>query len=284
MSENNIIRLKDGRRLGYAEYGDPKGKPLFFFHGFPTSRFHAKRLDQAAKKLKIRVIAPDRPGFGLSDFKGHRTLLDFPRDVLELADYLKIKKFAVVGVSGGGPYAAACAFKISDRLTKVGIVVGLAPTYVPGICQGMYWMAKFGWENYQKFPILIWLAGFLGWIQTQILHLDLSYFTFFAPADKKLLNKDSRKLAFKGKQEAFRHGFKGAMLDLQLYTSDWGFDLRKIKVPVYLFYGSIDKNVSLKMGQYYASQIPNSHLTVYPNEGHLCQVTHAEEILNTLVN
>src|SRR5690242_4253772 len=99
MSENNQIRLKDGRKLGYAEYGDPKGKPLFFFHGFPTSRFHAKRTDQAAKELGIRVIAPDRPGFGLSDFQIGRTLLDFPDDVLELANYLGIKKFVVEGVS-----------------------------------------------------------------------------------------------------------------------------------------------------------------------------------------
>lgn len=97
--ENNIFRLRDGRVLGYAEYGNPNGKPVFFFHGWPGSRFSGKETDEAGKKLGIRIISTDRPGIGLSIYKIDRKLLDWPDDVIELADYLKIKKFSLMSVS-----------------------------------------------------------------------------------------------------------------------------------------------------------------------------------------
>lgn len=130
MKTTNFITLSDGRRLYYAEHGDSKGKPLFFFHGWPGSRLRSSFYDSIAKKLHIRIISPDRPGYGLSDYQENRTLLDYPDDIVELADALRIKKFAVVGVSGGGPYTAVCAYKIPERITKAGIVVGAAPMYM----------------------------------------------------------------------------------------------------------------------------------------------------------
>ena len=78
-----IITLKDGRKFSYIEYGDPKGKPLFFFHGWPGSRFAGKEADEAGKKLGVRIISTDRPGIGLSDFKKNRKLLDWPDDIVE---------------------------------------------------------------------------------------------------------------------------------------------------------------------------------------------------------
>src|SRR3989344_8459465 len=105
-SENCTFKLRDGRILGYAEYGDPEGKPVFFFHGWPGARFSGKETDEAGKKSGVRIISTDRPGIGLSTYKKDRKLLDWPDDVAQLADYLKIKKFSLMGVSGGGPYAA----------------------------------------------------------------------------------------------------------------------------------------------------------------------------------
>ena len=117
ISENidQTLKLKDGRTLGYIDLGNKDGKPLFHFHGFPGSRLEATILADRAIVKNIRVICIDRPGMGLSDFKENRTLLDWPDDVVELADALEIDKFAVEGISGGGPYAAACAYKIPDR-------------------------------------------------------------------------------------------------------------------------------------------------------------------------
>lgn len=80
--ENKTFKLHDGRVLGWAEYGDPKGKPVFFFHGWPGSRFSGKETDTAAKKIGVKTISTDRPGIGLSNYKKDRKLLDWPRDVL----------------------------------------------------------------------------------------------------------------------------------------------------------------------------------------------------------
>jgi pimeloyl-ACP methyl ester carboxylesterase len=101
---DRTIRLLDGRRLGYAEWGDPGGRPLFFFHGWPGSRIEGYLGDEAARARGVRLIAIDRPGMGLSDFQQHRTLVDWPDDVVQVAAALGLNRFAVLGISGGGPY------------------------------------------------------------------------------------------------------------------------------------------------------------------------------------
>ena len=113
---NQTIKLRDGRTLGYAEYGDRNGVPVVFFHGTPGSRLMAVPAWNDTS-LGIRLIAPDRPGLGLSTYLPHRTLLNWPGDVAELADALKLEKFIVAGVSGGGPHSLACAYALPDRVS-----------------------------------------------------------------------------------------------------------------------------------------------------------------------
>jgi len=112
VGNDKVIQLRDGRTLGYAEYGSSEGKPLFYFHGHPGSRFEARFLAEQAAQVGVRLIGIDRPGMGLSSFKARRRLLDWPDDVVELADSLHLDRFAVVGFSGGGPYTLACAYKV----------------------------------------------------------------------------------------------------------------------------------------------------------------------------
>ena len=286
---SQTITLLDGRTLGFAEYGDPKGKPIFFFHGWPSSRLQPKIVHEAAKKTHVRLISLDRPGYGLSTYKKDRTILDWVGDVTELANYLKIKKFAVDGVSGGGPYAAAVAYKIPQRLTNVAIVVGLGPTWVPGILEGMSLNAKLGWGNYAKYPWLRFLAGLYYYITAKYLPLVFlgGVFLTRSKADKETAYQwmiQSRKNFLVNNKEIFRQGLFGPMLDLYLYTKDWKFNLKDIRAKVYLFYGDADRNVSLAMGKYYHKHIPKSTLTIYANEGHLSAITHVEEIFKTLVS
>ena len=275
--------LKNGHKICYEEYGDRKGKPVFYLHGWPGSRYRSAFYDKLAKRQKIRIISPDRPGYGRSDYKENRKLLDYPNDLVELADHLKIKKFAVVGVSGGGPYAAATAYKIPDRLTKVGIVVGLAPTYVPGILKDMPLVYRFGWENYSRFPIIAYLGSLYHSIESRYFPTLFSKIAFLSKSDQKMIHEVEDGLT-KTSREAFVQGPKGAAKDLVLYTSPWGFDLTKIKAKVFLWYGEDDKNVPLAMGKYFERKIKGSKLTVYPDEGHLISVTHAEEIFNALTD
>jgi pimeloyl-ACP methyl ester carboxylesterase len=130
-----IHTLPDGRRLAYAEYGAPAGTPVFFFQGTPSSRLMHPDED-VTRDLGVRLIMADRPGFGLSDPKPGRTLLDWPDDVVALADALGIDRFGAVGVSGGGPYTAACAYRIPHRLTAAAIVGGSGPVDMPGTLAG----------------------------------------------------------------------------------------------------------------------------------------------------
>jgi pimeloyl-ACP methyl ester carboxylesterase len=150
------IRLRDGRSLGYAEYGDPAGKPVIFFQGTPSSRLFHHPDESIAVSLGAHIITMDRPGFGLSDFQLGRTLLDWPDDVVELAKALKIDRFAVAGISGGGPYVAACALKIPQRLTAAAIISGVGPVDALGAIQGMRRIRRVGVTVAKYAP---WLLG-----------------------------------------------------------------------------------------------------------------------------
>ena len=132
------VTLADGRTLSFAEYGESNGRPIFYFHGFPGSRLDwlLGSDETVLKELKIRIIAPDRPDMGYSDYKPHRTVLEWPADVLELADALNCDHFSVLGVSGGGPYAASCARFIKNRVLNTGIVSGMGPSEAPGMQNG----------------------------------------------------------------------------------------------------------------------------------------------------
>ncbi len=126
------ITLADGRRLAYAEYGNRKGSPVIYCHGFPGSRLEAALMDASAKQLGLHVIAPDRPGYGQSDFQPGRRLSDWPTDIAALLDTLSVPRCSVLAISGGGPYALACAEHLADRIDNVSIVCGLGPADKPG--------------------------------------------------------------------------------------------------------------------------------------------------------
>lgn len=237
---SNTIQLKDGRLLGYAEFGDPEGKPAFHFHGYPGSRLEAKFVDEAAAKHGVRVIAVDRPGMGLSDFKPKREILDWPDDVVELADALEIDRFAVEGISGGGPYSAACAYKIPDRLTACGIIGGLGP-----IDLGTEGMTR-------RNRVMFFVARRLPWLLRLLLWWSMGRKTRDIESVERLLLKMSEDMPEPNKKlildprirrtfaeetcEAFRQGTKGLAHEGKLYAKPWGFKLEDIspKVKVYL--------------------------------------------------
>lgn len=241
--------------------------------------------DNLAKKLHIRIIAPDRPGFGLSDYQESRTLLGWADDVVALANHLNIKKFAIMGVSGGGPYAAACAYRISEKITRVGIVVGMGPILGDESLKGILWIGKIGWKCYKKYPFVSRISAYLQYLNARANIFPRLNIYAWGREDRRLLkNPLFYKRSVMTTKEAFRQGFIGPELDLKLYTNDWGFDIKKITSKIYLWYGADDQNVSLNMGKYYHDQITDSTLTVYPGEGHLVSISHADEILKTLTN
>lgn len=131
MSESQVITLPDGRSLCYSTFGTsihPDRPTVFYFHGFPGTHHEGELFHEAASQKGIQLIAITRPGFGGSTYQPNRTLLSFPQDVLALADHLNIQRFAVAGISGGGPYALACVKAIPPaRLLGTVVICGMYP-------------------------------------------------------------------------------------------------------------------------------------------------------------
>jgi len=287
MKGGETLRLEDGRLLGYAVYGDPEGWPIFYFHGFPGSRLEAQLADRVAARMGIRLIALDRPGFGLSDFKPRRTIFEWPDDVVKIADALRINRFATIGVSGGGPYAAACALKIPQRLTAVAIVCGLGPLDTPNGTDRMVRTNHLIFFLGRRLP---WLAKISLWrIAYQVRRNPEGTLRRMIVAlpdpDKAVLARPEVKTAMKDNVvEAFRGGSRGAACELLLYTRPWGFLLEDIATRVNLWHGEQDVSVPPPMGQYQARTIPNCRAIFYPGEGHFSLViNHMEEVLSGLL-
>ena len=276
-------KLRDGRMLGYAEYGAPDGQPIFYFHGSPGSRISWPAFDPhgSASTLNARVIAVDRPGIGLSDFKRGRALLDWPDDVVELADLLKFDRFAVLGISGGGPSAAACAFKIPERLISTGIVCGMGPTEAPGCMEGASWI--FPGRSSMVRRLLLMLTS-LGVRKNPDKFISQMKEAVSAP-DRALLKSHPELVneIVDDWREAFRSGIGGTHQDSALFTRPWGFQLEDITAEVHLWHGGQDGNVVCSVGHYVADTIPNCHSTFVEDEGHFSIIyNRIEEILAVL--
>lgn len=285
MIKENTIHLKDGRTLAYTEHGDLSGKPLLFFHGNPGSRLICHPDQSIAQGLGIRIITPDRPGFGLSDYQKNRTLLDYPDDMGELADSLGLDTFAVCGISAGGPYAAACAYKLPERVKKASIISGISPINRKGCYEGMHllWRITFVMSKVLPFKLLQPIV----WIQTRKIlkkpdELIEQFASILSDSDKEVLARpEIRKNFIENQTEAIRHGVKGWTHESKIVVSPWGFQLEDIQIPVSLWYWEDDLIIPPQMGRYIESKIPHCDAHFLLKGGHLSIFDHFEEILQS---
>ena len=282
-TSDKIISLRDGRTLGYAEYGDPNGKPVFFFHGLPGSRRQRHPDDSIAIELGARIIAIDRPGYGLSDFQQGRTLLDWPGDVAQLADELKIDQFAAIGVSGGGPYLLACAYKMPERITTATIVSGMGPVNDPDAIKGMLPSMRLGLEIAPKVPwgfVRLALDPVAKLVSLNPLGAKKLLPSPMPEADKKVFARpDIQEVDRQDLSEAYRNGAQGAFWEVVLLASPWGFRLEDIHSKIFLWHGEEDTTVPQQMGRYVARTLSDCKSRFYPGEGHTLIYNYWREIL-----
>ncbi len=282
-------RLPDGRRLGYAEYGREGGDPVFYFHGLPASRLEAAVLDPAAQRRGVRVVAIDRPGFGLSDPAPLRSLRSWADDVATLASTLGIGRFAVLGVSAGGPYALACAYQIATRLTAVGIVGGLGPVYEDWAAAGLRWHARLAVRFARAAPWLLWPVhgALIGNFMRFCPGLTHRIVASASPlADSRVLRRtEIRALLTASVRESMRQGPGGAVQDLRVLARPWGFRLQDIVVPVDLWHGEDDLVVPPEHSRRHAAALPRARMRLLPAEGHFSlPIDHMDEVLATLTS
>ncbi len=283
---DQTMKLADGRVLGYAEYGDPSGRPVLFFHGFPGSRLEAVSLDTPARAVGIRLIAPDRPGFGLSDPKPGRLFSDWPEDVIQLTAHLRIYDFGILGTSGGSPYVVACAERIAERLTTAGIVSGMSPLHSETVRLSMRSDQRRMFVSVARFP---WLARRMFARSIQEVQADfpsvLKHMAAERPdVDKAVLERqDIREMLRVNLIEAFRQGVTGAAQELALYPRSWRLVMKNVGYPVRIWQGRKDVITPPSMAQELASLLPRSLTRWYADEGHSLLFARSEEILRQLV-
>ncbi len=281
------IALADGRNLAFAEYGDPHGKPVFFFHGTPGSRIF-RPPDLITSSVGVHLICVDRPGYGLSTFQPGRRMLDWPGDILQLADSLGFDKFAVAGHSGGGPYALACGFALPSRVRAAAVICGAGPFDTPGITDGLSVPNKFGLRVGRFIPWPLWqvLVWFIYHRRAADPAADLARGNGHRPPadDEQLRSPQVREACIQSELEAFRPGLRGLAWDVHLLTVPWGFRLEDIRVPVYLWYGGEDDLATPRMAQYMYEKIPGCKTTACEHEAHLLIFPHWQEILNQLIS
>jgi pimeloyl-ACP methyl ester carboxylesterase len=268
------VELRDGRALGYDEWGPRDGFPVLGFLGTPLSRL-AHVGEEAPHAAGVRLLLVDRPGYGVSDFQRGRSLLDWPGDVEQLADALGLDRFAVFGMSGGGPHAAACGYALPDRVTAVGLVSSPGPV----------------WDRPE-------LRYSLPPHRQPLVEVAASDREAAARALLEDCRRELDRIA-RGEDQgdssadpALRERLRAAMLDvtpegfahdlLLLFVSPWGFAPEDVRVPASIWHGDRDPAVPLAVAEFYAGTIPESSLTVFRDEGHLVLWPHAEGILAAL--
>lgn len=279
----NYLELADGRRLCWAEYGDPEGHPIFLFHGNPGSRLVWGAMPKTPFLEGVRLLAPDRPGYGRTDFSP-RALELWPGDIAELADHLGIARFAVFGPSGGAPYALACAWKLPGRLTCTGLFGAVGPNE-PSAVEGVVPSLKLLWRIarplYPLVRIQMWLIAVAAsrrpiWFARRMRDLELG------AADKPVLDRtDILELFRVDFPEAYRQNGIGSAYDTTI-PSRWPIPLGEVTSKVKLWHAERDPLVG-NMTLYLADQLPNAELQVLPGEGHLWILDHMPEVLKALL-
>jgi pimeloyl-ACP methyl ester carboxylesterase len=284
-SHSQVIRLSDGRTLGFDDFGSPGGYPILFFHGFASSRVLRHPDDSIAGELGLRMIAPDRPGIGYSTRQPRRRLVDWAADVDQLASAVGIGRFGVLAWSGGGPYALACAWAMPQRVSAVAVVSASAPLAGVPDAKYLYRMHRVASRAAGYAPWMIRLAMWR-WARAQRSdpqrQLDEAIESMVAADQAILQDPRLRAVMLANTTELQRQGGRGLYDEALVIARRWGFPLSAIRVPVHVWHGEADVTVPAEMGRYIAQAVPGSRSTFYPQEGHHLLYDRWAEILTTL--
>lgn len=287
--EAQILQLDGGGQMAFAEYGDPNGVPVFFCHGWPSSRTMAQLTHEAARDLGVRIISPDRPGIRDSNFHPNRTLLDWPPLMRELAAHLGIDRFRILAISGGAPYAYVTAWAMPERVESVAVVSGAPPIAELDDRGGLL-------SLYQR---LLALYGSRPGLLRALFHLARPFASMklpvrirplllkiLQPCDANVL-RDSRSFeaCFESARQAWRSSAEGVMTDAEIYAKPWGFSLEEVGVPVRLWHGKKDRTFSFRLAEQIAARLPNCEFHLVDETGHYSlPIRHTHEILADLMS
>jgi pimeloyl-ACP methyl ester carboxylesterase len=278
----HFVQLRDGRRLCFAEYGDPDGFAVISAHGGLACRFDVAAADDLAREAGIRLISPDRPGVGLSDPLPGRTMLDWAADVLDLSDRLGLERFSVMGWSMGGPYAAAVAYAMPSRVSRVAILAGALPLDEAGNFEQLPRIDRIYTQLSQRAPcmarqcfrIVRWAAGVAPTVYGRLAASELG------PADGAVIRGEGYDTFTRMSREALRQP-SGAVEEYRAWARPWGFAPEDVGVAVDVWAGTDDELIDPRWPRELADRIPNATLHVCSG-GHFMAHRHYCEIFAAL--
>jgi pimeloyl-ACP methyl ester carboxylesterase len=277
------VALADGRTLAGALFGPPDGAPLFYFHGMPGSRGEpALFAEPAATTLGLRIVALERPGYGASDPSPGRTILAWAQDVAAAADHLGIPRFAVLGYSGGGAYALACAYALPERVTKATVIEGLGAFDRGGALDALPW--------FHPQRLMLGVGAVVGPVLTATAWCIAATGRRWPGALVRMMSRSDRALAARRPDvvawmaagmfgAALRQGLGAVVHELRLAIRPWGFPLEDVKVPVRFVHGKDDANCTPDMAEALHARMPGSTLQLLDDAGHLVIFERAHELL-----
>jgi len=282
---SRVHRLSDGRTLGYAEFGDPQGKAVLALHGTPGSRYMFALTDAAARARGLRIIAPERPGYGLSDYVRVHSLMDLADDAVALADAFGLEDFALLGVSGGGPHALAAAAAMTDRIALLALISPVGPV---ADCHRHIRMSRLHRLIFTRMGRSVPACAAFFWLVRMLVRAapDVAYRALMqrvVASDRALLEQAEVKANLQtALKEGLRRGIKGARQDLRLFCAPWRLPLEEIDVPTVIWQGSDDTIVPPAAAYQLAEMLPNCQLDVVQGAGHYWVFGAFARVLDTI--
>lgn len=278
---------KAGKKIIYHDFGDPAGSPIIFFHG-TGSHIHSLLLHKPALEYGFRVITPDRPGVGDSEFYEWE-LTDFAKDMKDLIDELGLDKVGIMGLSGGGPTLYATAHIMPERLNFCVDLACAKPVYkdkdmIKDLGSADKFYAKVG----AKLPLMLFEIpyGVIGTMQ-KVLKSPKSFAKMFkeslCEADQKIFDDEVFQYLFmKDFSHLFKHGVKGPAYDAKTNYREWDFDIKDVDYQVQVYHGTADKFVPLKFSQWLVGKLKNIDIKTYEGEGHFYHIVYGYQLLKSI--
>jgi pimeloyl-ACP methyl ester carboxylesterase len=293
------MHLADGRDLAWIEVGDPTGTPVLAFHGSPGRATEFVMHHSAALSCAVRLIAVDRPGYGHSTHHPSRGLIDWADDIAQLGDHLSLDKFAVIGHSAGGPHALACAYFLRHRLLGCGVLSGPAPQARSPITEGTVLSNRIETAIYRRWPRdLDWLAVALWLLALPILEpvfqhgtrhpergFDRMMLRMLPACDLAVVSRPEVRTVLLAEASAFNSAaLRASVQDMAIGIREWGFDVREIMMPIHIWHGDLDRNISAAHAHRLTCTVPEATLHLCPGEGHWMLVDHMPEVLSVVTS
>ncbi len=268
---DRTLRTRDGRQIGFATFGDPEGVPVFYFHGLASSRLEGALAHPVGLQRNVRLVAIDRPGYGLTDPRPGYRIPDVVDDVVAVADALDLAQFSLVSVSTGGPFALATAARLPERVRALALISSPAPYSERSGLVGM---------DIRSRVILVWLPRFAPWLlgpiwnrlaalsdsdPTRLLRLIAD--TMPSSERRAISSPEIAEVFMDASYEAFRTGTRGVVAEQRLLARGWGFDLEAVTAPVWLWHGEEDGASPVAMAHWLVAALPKCQAHFLPDRG-----------------